>query len=157
MNRTLTTNKHDKGMTLIELVVGLAVLSLATALLYMIYSTGLKQFSSESATIENQYNIRQAMSFIGREIRRADLIRVANNQLELTYLDINNNIDEIAYYYLSDNTIYKKSKGTANPLVEGIAVFTYHIKGKNIELVITSLPNSVGKDFSVTSSIRIRE
>ncbi|HOB20678.1 MAG TPA: competence type IV pilus minor pilin ComGF [Candidatus Atribacteria bacterium] len=157
MYRTCRINKHKKGMTLVELVVGLAVLSLATALLYMIYATGLKQFNSESATIDNQYNIRQAMSYIGREIRRADLIRVANNQLELTYLDVNNNVEEITYYYLSDNTIYKRSNGVANPLVEGITEFTYTIDGKNIKLVITSLPNAMGKDISVTSIIRIRE
>jgi len=77
----------QKGMTLIELVIGLGLMSMVLAVLYAIFFTGLKSFDRQMENANNQTTARQTLSYIGREIRRADKIEVDvdNKGLKVEY------------------------------------------------------------------------
>ncbi len=66
--------KDNRGMTLVELVVAIAILSAILLSIYSLYIVGVRGFARETSTAQNQVSIRRASNEIGRQIRRATSI-----------------------------------------------------------------------------------
>jgi prepilin-type N-terminal cleavage/methylation domain-containing protein len=67
----MTPWKSEKGFTLAELLVGLAVLGLVMASVVTIQQSGLRAYVSGSNRVEVQQNARVALERMAREIRGA--------------------------------------------------------------------------------------
>ena len=70
-NRAVSLFKADSGVTLIELLVGLAVGSIIIAAIYSAYITQVRGMATQRAALEMQQGLRGALTILEREIRTA--------------------------------------------------------------------------------------
>ena len=61
----------NKGFSLVELLIAMAVASILMGLIYNTYQAQQKSYTSQNLAVEMQQNIRAAMSLMKREIRMA--------------------------------------------------------------------------------------
>lgn len=146
----------QKGMTLIELVIGLGLMSMVLAVLYAIFFTGLKSFDRQIENANNQTTARQTLSYIGREIRRAEKkieVDVDNKGLKVEYGG-----SEIEYKFNRlNNILYRVKNGTKNPMIEGIKDFNIEELDDTYFLKITVISERHDNPITITTKIRMRE
>lgn len=146
----------QKGMTLIELVIGLGLMSMVLAVLYAIFFTGLKSFDRQMENANSQTTARQTLSYIGREIRRAEKkieVDVDNKGLKVEYGG-----SEIKYEFNHlNNILYRVKNGTKNPMIEGIKDFNIEELGGTYFLNITVISERHNNPITITTQIRMRE
>lgn len=151
--------KDNKGMTLVELVVSIAIISVILLAIYSFLNTGVKGFARETTTANNQAQVRRISNNIGREIRRANSIAVEDDSKKLIITDPDGNIIEYTRD-VTDNTIKAKhingaSSYTSN-LASGIAKFTAIIVDDKVTVEIKSIENARGKTYELKTEITIR-
>lgn len=143
----------QKGMTLIELVIGLGLMSMVLAVLYAIFFTGLKSFDRQIENANNQTTARQTLSYIGREIRRAENIEVYDDNKGLV---VEYGGSKIEYEFLN-NILYRVKNGTKNPMIEGIKDFNIeYLDGTNF-LNITVISERHNNPITISTQIRRRK
>ena len=146
----------QKGMTLIELVIGLGLMSMVLAVLYAIFFTGLKSFDRQIENANNQTTARQTLSYIGREIRRAEKkieVDADNKGLKVEY---GGSKIEYKFSHL-DNILYRVKNGTKNPMIEGIKDFNIEELHRTYFLNITVISERHNNPITLTTQIRMRE
>ncbi|WP_078552410.1 prepilin-type N-terminal cleavage/methylation domain-containing protein [Bacillus alkalicellulosilyticus] len=74
---------NNKGLTLIEVVATLAIVSMVLLLINAIHLSGQKQVVTQSNQIEHQGNVRLALNMITKEIRSAEKVEVAGHVITL--------------------------------------------------------------------------
>lgn len=148
--------RHEqKGMTLIELVIGLGLMSMVLAVLYAVFFTGLKSIDRQMENANNQATARQTLSYIGREIRRADNIEVYGDNKGLV---VEYGGSEIEYEFNRlNNILYRVKNGTKNPMIEGIKDFNIEELGGTYFLNITVISERHNNPITITTQIRMRE
>lgn len=90
--------KNEKGITLIELLAALALVSMVILLASSVQLFGQKQVNNQTNEIQNQSNVRLALNIVTKEIRKASNVSVTNNVLTINNTDI----------YKLENNILKK-------------------------------------------------
>ena len=144
--------KNEKGVTLIELLAALSLLSVVLLLASSIHMLGLKQSSSQITDIQNQSNIRLAMNIITREIRKASTVSFVNIDDTVTTNDqlIINGVD---VYKLENNSITKNT----NTLITNIQTFTIKkVKDSMYTITIANIPSNNSPLTTLSSTISIR-
>lgn len=143
---------NEKGVTLIELLAALSLLSVILLLASSIQMLGLKQSSSQTSDIQNQSNIRLAMNIITREIRKASTVSFVNIDDTVNTNDqlIINGVD---VYKLENNSITKNT----NTLITNIQTFTIKkVKDSMYTITIANIPSNNSPLTSLSSTISIR-
>lgn len=140
--------KDIKGITLVELIIAMTIASIAVAALYSIFSYGLRNFHSQSTSADNQANVRMALNFIGREIRKADKVEINNNVIKVTH----KNGDIVRYKQVGSDI-----RRGDNPLIDSIESFTATLEGNHIVLTVESKADMYGHSITLSSEIFIRE
>lgn len=110
--------KTQKGMTIIELMFAVAILSIIILGLVTFFSGGVRSWISGKSQLEAQRNARQAMEIMVREIRHGEGI-MENSDIDTIILLVPSLGSESAYnitYDLSGTTI---SRGS-NPLINNV-------------------------------------
>ncbi|MDQ0232810.1 prepilin-type N-terminal cleavage/methylation domain-containing protein [Metabacillus malikii] len=142
--------KNNKGVTLVELLAALALLTLILLLANSFHLFGQKQMIDQSKTIQEQANIRLVMNILSNEVRTGKVeVPVKNNTLKIT----TNNKTNI--YKLESNKITRNDE----PIVDKIGVFNVKSTGTTrpeITIDITSLPDNKGKTESISTVIHSR-
>ena len=137
--------KNNRGISLIELLAALTLLSLIFLLVSSFTIFGQKQMNSQSSQIDNQANVRLAINIISKEIRCADRLVISNDNV----LTINNT----EKYQLTDTTITKNDTA----LIKGIEEFIINKEGSKINITITSLPDKNINSVTLSTVIYMRE
>ena len=149
----LKIRTNENGVTLIELLAALSLLSVILLLATSVHELGLKQSSNQTADIQSQSNVRLAMNIITREIRKAstvsflniDDIDVTNDQLKINGVDL---------YKLENKNITKNS----DPLFTNIQKFTLKkIKDDMYTITIANIPSASLPQTTLSSTIYIRK
>jgi prepilin-type N-terminal cleavage/methylation domain-containing protein len=133
-----------KGLTLVELIIAMSLLAVIITMGFSVYITGVKAFNQNASTVDNQSNVRYAMSYITRQLRKAADVQVNGTCLI---------IDGVDEYHLTRNTLMKND----NQLVTGISLFTITKNDDILQITITSIKNNAAHQFSLTSSLTLRE
>jgi prepilin-type N-terminal cleavage/methylation domain-containing protein len=128
--------KNEKGVTLIELLVGLALFSMVLLLANSVHLFGQKQVNHQTNEIQNQSNVRLAINIITKEIRKASTVSVTNNILTLNGSDI----------YKLENSVLKKNN---DPLITDIQTFT--INKTADDKIIMSIANTPSNNIPQTN------
>lgn len=146
--------EKQKGMTLVELIIGLGLMSMVLTVLYMIFFTGLRSFEHQMENANNQTTARQTLSYIGREIRRAEDVVINNNKsLTVTYGG-----NDITYEFKAFNeTIFRVKNGVNNPMIEGVKDFNIEIEDDVYNMDITCVSERYDNPIEISTQIRIRE
>lgn len=94
---------NNRGITLIELVVAIAISGVILFTIYSFYVTGVRGFSRGSSTATNQMSVRRVSNEVAREIRKAQNIDIPDpSTLVLEYEEGSNTV-EVKIEYNSAN------------------------------------------------------
>ncbi|PLS01315.1 prepilin-type N-terminal cleavage/methylation domain-containing protein [Neobacillus cucumis] len=123
--------KNEKGITLVELLCSLALLSMVLLLVSSIQMFSVKQSTAQNEEIQKQTDDRLAMNMLTKEIRKADSAKI----------NIQNNILTIdGTKYFLDGTSLKKGDQV---LVSNIKNFTIIQNGDKITLQVGSISTTM--------------
>jgi prepilin-type N-terminal cleavage/methylation domain-containing protein len=136
--------KNQKGVTLIELLAAIALLSIVLLLANSIHLFGQKQMTDQTTEIQNQANVRLAMDIITKQVRKASTIYVDNYGVLTLDTDI---------YKLDNNNLTKNNQ----PLVTNLQKFDLQYDGNKIKVTIADLPNSNTPQTTLSTTIYIRK
>ncbi len=70
--------KNNKGVTLIEIVITLVLISLIFTLLGPLFFTGINFFADSNSMVIDQANLRKAMTDMSRELRDAAEVNIVS-------------------------------------------------------------------------------
>lgn len=141
----MTWIKNSKGVTLIELIVVLGLVSLVLLVGYNLLPLGLNTFGMQTENIDNQSRARQAIRQISGEIRKASSVDVID--------EYSIDIDGVLYKFQEDeNTLLRDG----NDFMSGIKLFTTSRNGNEINLEITTLAKD-SHEVTLSTVIYIRE
>lgn len=154
--------RDNKGLTLIELVVAIAIISSIIMAISSFYISGVKGFARETTTASNQTEVRRVSNEIAREIRRASVVNFSFGTIRLRYPD-----DKGIWYYLSENTLiadYGLYTSETNMdtdytsiLSDRIGSFNVNKVGDNITITIESIENSEGETYKLVTELYLRK
>jgi prepilin-type N-terminal cleavage/methylation domain-containing protein len=159
--------KDNRGVTLIELVIAIAILTSIVFAITSFYVSGVKGFARETTTASNQTEVRRLSNQIAREIRRSkEVINYMGTQLVI--VDSNNKV--VTYYRGANNTFYAGygeityDAGTRTIgidytlcISEQIKEFDKVINGDQITLTIESIENSEGETYTLVTELNLRK
>ncbi len=122
--------KSERGVTLVELLAAIALLSIVILLASSVHLFGQKQMNSQSDEVQIQSQERLAANLITKEIRKAKIVEVKNpNQLTLNDTDT---------YILEGTTIKKNNE----EFLTKINCFSVSKNGNQVSIKIGNLPET---------------
>ena len=90
--------KNNKGLTLIELVIVLALIGILSSLLFFPILFSFENFDKQSNTVNEISTARATMELLSKEIRKSNLVSVDNSQKNDILI-----LDDNKYYYKNEN------------------------------------------------------
>lgn len=133
--------KNERGITLIELVIVLALLGVVVSMMVSPIVFTYNNFNNQNERTNIISNARETMDYLTREIRKSNAVDIVDNKI----------IINASVYRLEDRILYKDDK----KIIEGIDELNINKTDNaiNIEIVIK---DSGGKDHILSSTINIR-
>jgi prepilin-type N-terminal cleavage/methylation domain-containing protein len=122
--------KSERGVTLVELLAAISLLSIVLLLASSVHLFGQKQMNSQSDEVQKQSQERLAANLITKEIRKAKTVEVKNpNQLTVNDTDT----------YKLEGTTIKKNNEEFMTKINGFSVTK---NGNQVSLKIGNLPET---------------
>lgn len=134
---------NEKGVTLVELLLALAIISMILLLIGNVQLFGQKQFTSQNKNIDQQANVRLAAKMITKEIRKANEVEIDGNTLKIG--------DDV--FELKGTDIEKNGEA----IIHHIDDLKFTPLNDGITLEITSIEDSNGKKESISTTIYTRK
>jgi len=148
--------RDEKGLTLIELIVTMLIISLLLGSIYGILEGTLKLWLHGSELLDIQQNARVAVNTLETEIRRADRVNSNSSSTSLN-LTING---QLTRYYLSGTQLLRSVSGEGNnPVAYNIKhlIFTYYPSVSSCSLVEIYMEfESQGHVYKINSKVNVR-
>jgi len=121
-------SRATRGLTLIELVLGMVVFLAALYAVWAIYITGVKTFTQETSRFDLFWDGNRGMETITEEIRECKDVTVAgSSEIALWWKDLNADLsmeaDEIVKYSVSDRILTRTLGSAPNPLLKNVLGF----------------------------------
>lgn len=139
--------KNNKGYSLIEVLIVVALIGVILSLIYSLAPKSFKHFELQREKSNIISDMRLAMSYLTKEIRKSDGVEVVNGSLvedgSLIIDDIN---------FTLENNAFKKGDKTIVDLIKDIKV---NKTESNITIEIIT-EDKKGKQHSIKSVINIR-
>lgn len=123
--------KTQKGLTLIELMVTLAVLSIIILGLVVFFTGGVRSWITGQYQLEAQRNARQAMESMVREIRHGKIVEDASDSISIVFRTPFDGSPEINYHLNTGTGILYRN---TNPIIDDVLSlsFTYLDNNDNV-------------------------
>jgi len=115
-----TRNSWEKGVTLIEITIALALIGLVMAMVFSFNDTGARVFKHSQIQVQNQADVRIPIEFASKELRVADKVTILTAEPS-THADNE--------FYLHNGTIvhYKNGALSAIPGVQTVTDYTFSV------------------------------
>jgi type IV pilus assembly protein PilW len=149
------TMKNNKGFTIVELLVAMAISLVVMGSIYSVYQTQQKSYIVQEQVTVMQQNLRAGMTMLTRDIRTAGYdptvsyvvgIELANAD-ELRFTRVNDAWDatETIYYSLSNNDLVRDAGSGAQLVAENIDAldFVYLDANGNVIADPNSFPETI--------------
>lgn len=160
----------EKGMTLVELLLALALLILVGSGLFSVYWTGNNVFERQSSNADAQYSARTAMQWIVKDVLQATADSEENApviildggkklQLGIKYMENKQLKYSQVEYYLDDDTkwLYRdESLKPASPIAENIERVSFSHNSLLNLLNIKVIAEIAGHSFALDSAVTPR-
>lgn len=140
--------KNEKGITLVELLAVLAIMSVVIALISSVHLFGQRQYRDQSETIEHQTEVRIVIAQLTRDIRNATIDTTTINENNLLF-DTNN-------YTFNAPNLYRNGVLLSSKLNEFIVEVDQSETSK-LNIHVSSIPDRNNKTHTVTTTIYLRE
>ena len=150
--------KSEKGITLIELIFAVGLISIIIALGYMFYFTGVRAFDRNVDRADIQQNVRHSISFITKRLLNANnsAVSVTLRPNAADDLIIGQELYRLAGITLEVNHERTNSASPFNPLAEGIAAFEVTRTGRVITVAITGGTAQESNEFTLSTQVLMR-
>lgn len=112
--------RDQRGFTLTELLVVVAILGMMLAGLVTVQMQGQQSYLIGSHRVEAQQNGRIALELMIRELRSATSVTLIPSATDMTFVDENGNTIQ---YSLSGAVINRTTGGVTTPLIGGVVTF----------------------------------
>lgn len=148
---TKINSENNKGLTLIEMMVVVVIISFLVIGLVTFFSGGIRSWIAGNNQLEAQRNARQAIDYMVKEIRKADKVKVGSDgdTLIVHIPPFDTDSGEIPQYNvtyeLADPYLRRIKDGTPNDVIDNVwrLIFTYLDINGNTITSISSDNNSV--------------
>jgi len=130
--------KRNRGFTLIEVILVSALVVAAALLMYSFFGQGFSLYSAETASADEQMNLRQAMSDITNVVRITDPANISVSDGVLTV--------GTRKYKLENGCIMRNSATIA----DGVSVFDVSISNSILKIRIV---NKKGTEIKTSLSL----
>jgi prepilin-type N-terminal cleavage/methylation domain-containing protein len=147
--------RNNKGFTLIELVVTMAVLSIVMGLIVGLVTQSLKFFRDEDNQVTNQAALRQIALDFEKDVRKYVITPTEYEVSGNCYIIKPIIESNISYCYDSANKTVTKNGQIIGRSVEQFTA-VYNTTNHYITLLIQSLPDGYGRVNEVSVNIYIR-
>ncbi|TYP51618.1 prepilin-type N-terminal cleavage/methylation domain-containing protein [Thermosediminibacter litoriperuensis] len=119
--------KTIQGLTLIELVLSIALLSVLLAAAFGLCNSGIKVYKRCLEELSNMQNARYAVNKLSTSIRQAREVRlISDKKIEIKAPD-----GSRVYYYLEYGILYREKYGGKNPVAELQSLEFFRPAGSN--------------------------
>lgn len=133
--------KDNKGITLVELLLTLGLISVVLSLGITLFLFGNRNFSRQNQHSAITANARYSMDYLTRQLRKATEIEVNGNVLVVDSSEIK----------LKDNTLYKDS----DEIATGIENIIISKNGDEIQIEIVIM-DSNSEEYKLSSIVYMR-
>lgn len=149
---------EDKGYSLIELLIALALLAVVTAMGYSLYIMSVKGYAKSIDRVDVQQNVRLAASYIQKKLLSAseDEVIVIKGDESSDALIIGSEYFDLKDTTLRVNHDYRPGSTSFNPIAEGITKFEVEKDGKRVTVSISGGEIGKGNFFPVTFEVLLR-
>jgi prepilin-type N-terminal cleavage/methylation domain-containing protein len=113
--------RNQRGFSLAELLVVMAVLGLMLTGLFVVQKQGQDSYLMGASRVEAQQNGRVALELMTRELRSATSVTAVSSATDMTFVDENGVTIE---YQLSGTTLNRIAAGVSTPLIGGVTTLT---------------------------------
>jgi len=120
MKTMLPLARDQRGFSLAELLIVIALLGLMLTGLLAVQMQGQKAYLIGSHRVEAQQNGRVALELMVRELRSAQSVTVIPSATDMTFVDKNGNTIQ---YQLTGSVINRIAGGVTTPLIGGVVAF----------------------------------
>lgn len=110
--------KYNRGMTVIEVLLALALSAVIISLIYMILSLFIRTYQNNINSMDAHYSARMIAFHLNKDIRSSKQIELDGNERIIITME-----DGILSYYMEDGTVYRHSR-VKIPIAE--KVFSLH-------------------------------
>ena len=121
MKALLPLARDQRGFTLAELLIVIAILGLMLAGIVTVQMQGQQAYLIGSHRVEAQQNGRIALELMIRELRSAQSLTAIPSATNMTFVDENGNTIQ---YQLTGSVINRITGGVTTPLIGGVVTFT---------------------------------
>ncbi|MFC2061797.1 type II secretion system protein J [Elusimicrobiota bacterium] len=120
--------KKNKGMTLIEVMITLAIMAVISSSMWLIFMQGFRSWSLNSAQAEVQRDARRLLDLMGRNLRQAeaDTITISQDSVDdppfskITFIGLRQGTTAQMSYYQSGREFIMEVDGTDTKFGENI-------------------------------------
>jgi len=121
-------SKHNKGFTIIETLMVLAMLGIVMGAIFSLYITHLKNAYAQDETIEMQQNLRMAMESISRTLKNAGtLVPLTTTPLEA----FGNSSSSVQVNTASSDGVYARSMTNRTNRASNFAIYSSKVDSTN--------------------------
>ena len=122
------TVRDQRGFTLAELMVVMALTGLVLAGVFAIQQEGTNSYLMGAGRVETQQNARVALEQMVRELRSAESITAIGSATDVTFVDVTGTT---VRYQLSGTTLNRTAAGVGGVLIGGVQSLslTYYATG----------------------------
>lgn len=138
--------QNKKGMTLIEVIVIMVVLTILLGAVYLVFSQSTSTIMKENSRVEIQQNMRQALQYIQRDLRSAD------QQSVPSLADGCYTINEINYCLETDGVITRGGQAIAYD----IQSFVISSEGSGAFVQMESMPDRYNQSVTIDTQVTLR-
>ena len=136
--KTISKLESNRGFTIIELLVSMAITGVVMTAVYLAYNSQQKSYVIQEQVVAMQQNLRVAIYYMEREVRMAGydpngtagtgIVKAASNSIRVT-LDINDGIDNDGDGYVDEWDEAGNGDGDSNDPNEDITYSLYDSVG----------------------------
>ncbi|SEK50673.1 prepilin-type N-terminal cleavage/methylation domain-containing protein [Carnobacterium iners] len=149
-NRTKINLRNESGMTLIELLASIALLSVVLALAGAVNMFGQRQYMTQSYSASQSNNYAYTLSVISREIRKHPYASITVSELGDTLL-----IDKVEFFSKKGSQLFKNGNQILAEDV-GSFVVSSDSETESIKILLKSISekNNQPKEYQTTIYLR---
>lgn len=146
--------KDEAGITLVELLAAISILSIVILLAGSIHMFGQRHFINQTDSASRSNDLTYALSVLSSDLRKEapDLIRIESSPTKIRIVDAANQDNTLVTYEVSNNQLLKNKKSIS----DSVSSMTVSHQ-EPYSLVITLYSdgeNSPDKEYSTTITLR---
>lgn len=145
--------KTQKGMTIIELMVTMAILSVIILGLVVFFSGGVRSWITGQYQLEAQRNARQAMESMVREIRHGETVDISSTPTSILFKTPFNGSPNIRYHLNTGTGILYRN--TTNPIIDDVLSLSFTYLDNTNNVIDTSDPEFSNKVSKIHIKLQV--